>query len=197
VRITFALAAALTALAACGAEPAGSPGGGSAQTTTTPTYENARWGYTVSIPPGWHRAEEPLSATTEPVEILAVATYRARAGDEDCGPLVFGGFDSGEVLVTILERGLGPESEWPDFPPRPAHFEFEPGLTSESADCFGATRHVALRSHWFNFTDVGRHFHVLVAIGADAPAARAREAYRMIDSLRLDPSVKPGWRSSG
>jgi hypothetical protein len=201
VRAALALfAAALTALAACGDARVRSPSAGSTQTTdtaTAATYESARWGYSMTVPAGWHRADRPTSATTEPVEILALATYPPRAGNEDCGPLALGGFDADEVLVLILERGLDPSSEWLDFPPRPAHFAFEPGKTSESAECVSSKRQIPLRDHWFNFTDEGRHFHVLVAIGAEALPERAREAYRILDSLRFDRSVKPDWRSSG
>ena len=48
----------------------------------------------------------------------------------------------------------------------------------------------------FRFTDAGRHFHVLVAIGAEAPSSAEADAYRLLDSLHFDPSVKPDWRSS-
>jgi hypothetical protein len=158
-------------------------------------YEDRERGFSVRIPTAWHRAERPITTLTDPVEILAAATYRPRPDDAGCGPLAFAGFESDEALVTILERGLSPSSEWPDFPPRPAHFTFEPGMTSEFAECLRDTRGIPLRDHWFNFTDAGRHFHVLVAIGADAPPEAAGEAYRMLDSLRFDPSVKPDWRS--
>jgi hypothetical protein len=160
------------------------------------TYEDPRWGYSVDIPAGWHRAESRLTALTDPVEILVVATYRPRQGSEACGPMEFGGFDADEVLVTILERGLDPGSQWPDFPPRPAHFAFETGMTSEFTECLRTTQRIPLKDHWFRFTDAGRHFHVLVAIGADAPPGAGRDAYRMLDSLRFDPSVKPDWRTS-
>jgi hypothetical protein len=97
----------------------------------------------------------------------------------------------------VLERGRDPASGWPDFPPRPAHFSFEPGMSSEFAACLRTRHGIPLRDHWFRFTDAGRHFHVLVAIGAHAPPDAERDAYRMLDSLRFDPRVKPDWRSSG
>ena len=130
------------------------------------------------IPSGWHRADRALTSLTDPVETLVVATYPPRSSSERCGPLPFEGFDVNEAFVTVLERGLDPESVWPDFPPRPAHFAFE-------------------GDHWFRFTDAGRHFHVLVVIGAEAPASAEADAYGLLDSLQFDPSVKPDWRSSG
>jgi hypothetical protein len=161
------------------------------------TYENPRRGFSVSFPAGWQRAEGGLSSLIDPVETLVVATYRPRPDDHSCGPLAFAGFDADEALVILLERGLDPSSEWPDFPPRPRRFEYEPGMTSEFTECLRTTRGIPLRDHWFRFTDAGRHFHVLVAIGADAPAETGREAYRILDSLWIDPAVRPDWRSAG
>jgi hypothetical protein len=51
--------------------------------------------------------------------------------------------------------------------------------------------------YWFGFSDAGRAFHVFVGIGKDAPPDVRRDAFRVLDSLRFDPAVKPGWRSSG
>jgi hypothetical protein len=151
----------------------------------------------VRIPPGWHRAERPLTALTDPVETLVVASYRPRSGSDRCGPLAFGGFDANEALVTVLERGLDKNSDWQDFPPRPAHFAYEAGHTSEFSECLGTAEGTPLKDHWFRFTDRGRHFHVLVVMGAEAPPSAEAEAYGLLDSLRFDPSVKPDWPSSG
>jgi hypothetical protein len=47
------------------------------------------------------------------------------------------------------------------------------------------------------FGDAGRLFHVLVAIGGSAPARVRREAFRILDSARFDPNVKPRLHSTG
>jgi hypothetical protein len=198
--IVALLIALLCPLVGCGDDPARSQAVGtvSEQAERPPgTYESARWGYSVRIPSGWHRAEGALTSLMDPVETLVVATYRPRSGSDRCGPLAFGGFDANEALVTVLERGLDPESEWHDFPPRPPRFAYEAGQTSEFADCLRTTDGIRLKNHWFRFTDAGRHFHVLVAIGAEAPASAEADAYGLLDSLQFDPSVKPDWRSSG
>jgi hypothetical protein len=198
--VTALLLALPYPLLGCGDDPARSQAVGtvSEQAERPPgTYESARWGYSVRIPPGWQRAERALTSLTDPVETLVVATYRPRAGSERCGPLSFGGFDANEAFVTVLERGLDPESEWPDFPPRPVHFAYEAGQTSEFSECLSTTEGIRLKDHWFRFTDAGRHFHVLVVIGAEAPASAEADAYSLLDSLQFDPSVKPDWRSSG
>jgi hypothetical protein len=197
VALLFALS---VGQAGCGQTPTGSPPSASAPDASPAGgtfYEDPRRGYSVTIPHGWHRSVHPLADLSDPVEILVAATYEPRVGGENCGPLEFGGFDGDEVLVTVLERGLDAGAEWADFPPRPAHFTYEPGRTSEFASCLRDRGGIPLRDDWFTFTDAGRHFHVLVAIGADAPHAAAVDAYRMLDSLRFDPGVRPDWRSSG
>jgi hypothetical protein len=188
VRRTLLLVAVLlvTVSLGCGNDRAGSQVAGSAPVPVEPAsgiYENARWGYSVRIPPGWHRAARPLTALADPVETLLVATYRPRSGSEGCGPLAFGGFDANDALVTVLERGLDPASDWRDFPPRPAHFAYEAGQSSEFTECLRTTEGIRLKDHWFRFTDAGRHFHVLVAIGADAPPSAEAQAYGLLDSL--------------
>jgi hypothetical protein len=149
-------------------------------------YEDGRRDYSVSIPPGWHRAAQRLTpALTDPVEIFVAATYPPEPGDLDCGPVALSGLDSDQAMVTILERGPDPGADWSDFPPRPDHFSFEPGMDSEFTDCLRKTRGVALKAHWFRFTDGGRHFHVLVAVGESAYPGAMADAYRMLDSTRF------------
>jgi hypothetical protein len=50
---------------------------------------------------------------------------------------------------------------------------------------------------WFTFADRGRHFHVLVAFGPQASTRVQQEAWTILDGLRIDPGVRPDWRSSG
>jgi hypothetical protein len=191
MRLVLLLLLLATVAAGCGATAARTQTGGSGlDAAGWSSYESGRWGYSVSIPPGWHRAARSLTpALTEPVEIFVAATYRPKRGDLDCGPLALGGFDSDQAMVVILERGREPGADWSEFPPRPAHFGFEPGMGSEFTDCVRKSRGVALKDHWFRFTDSGRHFHVLVAIGASAYPGAMEDAYRLLDSMRFDPTV--------
>ena len=105
---------------------------------------------------------------------------------EDLGPR--------DAFVTLLERGLDPSSTWSDFPARPARFGAALGVPSEASQCVPTAR---FTDHWFGFTDGGRHFHVLVAFGPDAPAEVQRQAWEILDRLRIDPAVRPDWPSSG
>lgn len=137
------------------------------------------------------------------MEILSLATFPLRDGDELCG-------DRGEealarvhpagALVTVQERGRGAYGD-ADFPPRPARFGPDPDLSGRSTWPYCAVRPGApplpMLDYWFGFGDAGRAFHVLVAVGRSAPAELSRDAFRILDSLRFDPTVKPDWLSSG
>jgi hypothetical protein len=105
---------------------------------------------------------------------------------EDLGP--------GDAFVTLEERGLDPGSTWIGFPARPAHFGPELGGPSEAGACTPGTH---FTDHWFTFSDAGRHFHVMVAFGPRASTDVQRQAWAILDGLRVDPSVVPDWRSSG
>jgi hypothetical protein len=95
-----------------------------------------------------------------------------------------------DAFVTLMERGRGDVG----FPPRPERFGPELGDRSEVTEC---TTRDAYTDHWFGFDDGGRKFHVLVAFGSDAPAATREEAWGVLDSLRIDPGVRPDWPSAG
>jgi hypothetical protein len=45
--------------------------------------------------------------------------------------------------------------------------------------------------------DGGRAFHVMVAFGPQASGEVQRQAWAILDGLRVDPSVVPDWQSSG
>jgi hypothetical protein len=49
--------------------------------------------------------------------------------------------------------------------------------------------------HWFGITAGGRHLYVHVAFGPHTPAATRKEAWTILDGLKVDPGVRPGWRA--
>lgn len=164
------------------------------------SYADRRWGYEAAFPSAWYRATRSLTPSiVDPVEILSVATFPLRVGDDLCGR-------SGALkrvrpvgaLVTIQERGRGAHRE--SFPSRPERFRPDPALPGRSTwpHCVGSPGRprVEMLDYWFGFMDAGRVFHVLVAIGKKAPEEIRDQAFRILDTLRFDPSVKPDWRSS-
>jgi len=59
----------------------------------------------------------------------------------------------------------------------------------------GCARNARIVEHWFAFSDGGRRFHVELAYGEKASAATRRQAWGILDGLRVDPAVRPDWPS--
>jgi hypothetical protein len=163
-----------------------------------PPVEVSEHGLTVAVPPGWQAAGESLTPhLADPREELAVATFPLRYRETACAHVPGSALEDlgpGDAFVTLEERGLDPGSTWAGFPARPAHFGPELGGPSEASAC---TPSAHFTDHWFTFSDAGRHFHVMVAFGPQASQDVQREAWAILDGVRVDPSVVPDWRSSG
>jgi len=182
------------ALVACGEEPAASR----QAPQRWQAFSDARHGLAGELPPGWQRATISLTPNlTDPREVLSVATFPLAYRPTRCAHMPGSALEDlgpRDAFVTLLERGLDPSSTWSDFPARPAGFGAALGVPSEASQCAPTAR---FTDHWFGFTDGGRHFHVLVAFGPDAPAEVQRQAWEILDRLRIDPAVRPDWPSSG
>jgi hypothetical protein len=199
-RLALAATAALAAAATgCGGdEPA--PGGWAAYEAAPrgwSEHEDERRGYSVRVPDSWSVAQRSLTPSyTDPLEILAAATFPLRDGDELCGSALPRVAPAG-ALVTVQERGAGALGGT-DFPPRPDSFRADPSLPGSSTWPYCAGKEpIPMQDYWFGFSDAGRAFHVLVAVGPSAPPELRRDAFRMLDTLRFDAGVKPDWRASG
>jgi hypothetical protein len=136
------------------------------------------------LPDDWRAAAHSLTPQlSNPRQLLAAGTGPLPAGGE-CAHLpsaALRAMGTHDVLVNVQER-LGSTAT---FPIRPAHFKATGDTRSEAIDCAGPRP--AFRSYWFGFRDGGRGFHVLVAIGRAASSARARQAFAVLDSLRITP----------
>ena len=129
--------------------------------------------------------------------MLAVATFELRYRRTACAHVAGSALEDlgpGDAFVTLQERGLDPGSTWAGFPHRPARFGPELGGRSEASECVPAAR---FRDHWFEFTAGGRHFHADVAFGPRASPETRAQAWAILDSLRVDPQVRPDWPASG
>jgi hypothetical protein len=153
-------------------------------------------GLTVRLPPGWHRAERSLTPhLSDPREVLAVATYPLHYRDIGCSHVASSALEDlrpTDAFVTLQERGRNPRSSWRGFPRRPARFGPGLGTPSAARECVPSAR---LVDHWFGFSDHGRHFHVDVAFGPKASAKTRRDAWDVLNTLKVDPNVRPSWRS--
>jgi hypothetical protein len=162
-------------------------------------HADERRGFSVSLPPGWHLAEQsPAAMGGDPVEILLAATFPLEESPGLCRPLAQ--IPPDQAIVSLMERGRGAFGD-PTFPPRPASFEADPDLPGSSTwpYCLGGDHAppVPMLDYWFGFSDSGRAFHVFVGVGKEAPSELTREAFSIFDTLRFDPDVKPDWRSVG
>jgi hypothetical protein len=171
--IVSALMAALL-LAACGGEQ---------DTTTTRTAH----GLTATLPAGWHSASRSLTPhLVEPREVLAVATYPLRYRETECAHVAGSALEDlgpTDAFVTLQERPPGPSAR--GFPRRPKHFGPRLGGPSEAAQCVPKAR---FTDHWFTFSDVGRRFHVDLAFGPKTTSATRRQAWTILDGLRVKPA---------
>ncbi len=182
-----AVAAAALLLAGCG-------GSGSAPATSPPVATYSARGVTVRLPPGWRAAGTTLTPyLVDPREVLAVGTRPLRYRPGGCAQVAVGALAAlgrTGAFLTLQERGVGS----PAFPPRPARFGPGLGGPSEAAACVPGAR---FEDHWVSFAAGGRNFDAEVAFGPRAAAATRRAAWRILDGLRVDPSVRPDWPSSG
>jgi hypothetical protein len=143
-------------------------------------------GFTGELPAGWELARESLTPRLRnPVEIISAGTvHGARPQSGPCAHVPVGALERigpRDVFVTVQER-LGE----PRFPDRPAHFTLPAEVEhTDAAEC--ARNGSRLDVYWFGFRDVRRGFHVLVALGREAPPERRDEALALLDSLRFEP----------
>jgi hypothetical protein len=178
-------------------QPAAQLADQAAPPSTAPMTVSAH-GLSAELPPGWQPAGESLTPNlTDPREELAVGTYPLRYRQTVCAHMPGSALEDlgpGDAFVTLEERGLGVPDGEGDFPPRPAQFGPALGGPSEAGTCAPGAH---FSDRWFGFSDGGRNFHVLVAFGPQASAQVQRQAWAILDGLRVDPGVVPDWRSAG
>src|SRR4051794_8956665 len=169
------------ATAGCGTVAAPGP------RTSAPTEVRSQvHGFPGQLPAGWTRSSGSLTPhLSNPVEILSAGTFGdMRPADGKCAHMPAGALNRigpKDAFVTLQERYGEPQ-----FPDRPEHFALESkDLENEAAAC--ADEGKKLDVYWFGFRDGSRGFHVLVAFGRSAPAARVAEALALLDSLRFEP----------
>jgi hypothetical protein len=204
--VSSACIAIALAMAGCAETSAPQPaqravGQGARQATPPPSVSPVTvraYGLTAELPLGWQAASESLTPhLTDPREELAVGTYPLRYRPTECAHMPGSALEAlgpGDAFVTLEERGLGVPDGAADFPSRPARFGPALGGPSEAGACAPGAQ---FSDHWFGFSDAGRHFHVLVAFGPQTSAEVQRQAWAILDGLRVDPGVVPDWQSSG
>jgi hypothetical protein len=187
--------AAVLALASCGGrDPDSSPASGEAgeQQATSTGSERARWvtyrdessGLEVRYPRDWYRSEERLTPLlADPKEILSLGTYPLRQGGERCVHYpVYALEDLGpeDAFISVQERA--PPFPAAGYPPRPSRFEL-PTRAGTGGFCVPSEQRL---DEWRSFSDNGRAFYLLIALGEAASEETRKELLAVLNSLGFD-----------
>lgn len=131
-------------------------------------------GVRVSYPPGWHVTTRALTPVTGPGQLLAVASYPFPADPrpDGCSPAgTLAKMPPTGALIFVWY--YGENLDYPDFPPRPAHFKLG---SASSTECFG-------RSFDLRFRQSDRYFQVNIVFGKQARAAARTKVLAILDSF--------------
>jgi hypothetical protein len=180
LRTVACAAAAILLLAGC-----------SDDKTSTARVTQAGHGLGVELPPGWRTTRVSLTPNLgpDPKEVLAAANYPLHYRPHQCAQVPVSALeDLGQrgAFIELQERRKVAGYGGGEFPPRPTHFGPALGSPSEAVDCVSKTTRMSER--FFGFTDHGRHFYVEVAFGPAAPKGTRDDAWRVLDSLKVDPA---------
>jgi hypothetical protein len=151
------------------------------------TFHDREHGFSVRFPSTWHRATRPLTPhLTDPAEILALGTGRLPVNGADrCAQVPVAALraaSASDVVVAVFER----RGDDRGFAPRDRPFLLGAADESETGPCSGLRR-PPWHSYWRSFTDSGRPFYLLAAVGRRATAERRAQLQRVVDSLRFAP----------
>jgi hypothetical protein len=152
------------------------------------TFHSVRYHYQVSYPSNWDRASRSLTPfLSDPHEILTVGTGPLPVGGPRCAQAPVNALEAvgaTGALVSVQERA--PANADNSFPPRPGRFRLRPSPTLEIPACLAPRGRPRL--YWIPFTDHGRQFYALVALGRTATIRTRDDTLRVLDSLRFSPT---------
>ena len=161
------------------------------KTTPPRRATQAGHGLVVELPPGWRTTGVSLTPNLgpDPKQVLAAANFPLHYRPHQCAQVPVSALeDLGQrgAFVGLEERRQVKGYGGGEFPPRPARFGPALGSPSEAINC--VSKRTRMSERFFGFTDHGRHFYVEVAFGPAAPKGTQDEAWRLLDSLKVDPA---------
>jgi hypothetical protein len=144
------------------------------------SVSDSRTGLATVVPAGWHTTFD-----IEPHQFDAWFGTRLITDEDIAG---CAGRDFTLVRVNVIERSEPPAGQ--SFVRRPAHFTDRDGsgVTSGYAD-----QACESRGQYIGFTDHGRTFSAFLTFGRDASARRTRQAYAILDSLKVTKPPPSSW----
>jgi hypothetical protein len=147
----------------------------------------------LTYPADWQLAEENLTPNlADPREVFSLGTFALTPGGPNCAQAPtqsLHDMDGTDVFLTVQERwGVGTLTS--GFDPRPDEFGPTPGSADNVFfECLDPEERSDLSAiHWIWFTDAGRYFHVLVAIGRDADPSDISAVWETLDRLVILPT---------
>lgn len=155
------------------------------------TFDLGASNMVVAYPREWHLAEETLTLNlSDPREMFSLGSFPLRPGQPNCAQVptqALHDMGATDVFLTVQERTSNADTT--AFYARPDEFGPTSGSTDhvfydclepEERDDIGAI-------HWIWFTDQGRYFHVLVALGREAATTDVSAAWNVLDQLEIRP----------
>jgi hypothetical protein len=187
-KLAAIFAAATVTLGACGS------GTESTSTPAPPRVTYSAHGVAVMLPTGWQHARATLTPYLgDPRQVLAVGTFPLRYRQTGCAHVPGSALEDlgpRDAFVELEERGRVTGSDRQEFPPRPARFGPKLGTPSEASECVPKAN---FTERWIAFTDASRYFYARVAFGPKTAADERDQTWSILDSLKVDPTVRPRW----
>jgi hypothetical protein len=187
--------AVLATLAVSGRPPAPAPAGWR-------KHHAPELGLRATIPDGWHLADKPLTATKDPREVLALATYPLEGEGKAGGPCAtahgaVAAMPADGALIWLLEYRPSRGDVWADLPRSrfPARADsFALTRADLQSDVCGASLGLST-----TFRDADRPFQLWLLFGIKVSDARLAEVTQILDGIGFDdlpappPDPYAGW----
>jgi hypothetical protein len=147
------------------------------------TFRDRERGFAVRYPADWERAEVRLTPVlADPRELLSVGTFALRAGGNRCSHVpvrALEDFGSRDAFISIQERAE----------PRAGEFEPRTDFRAPTARRTGrfCVPDAQRLDDWLFFSDAGRGFYAIVALGTEASPTTRRELVEVLKSLEFEP----------
>ena len=160
------------------------------------TYEDQAYGLTISFPSDWTMAAGNLTPNLiNPRELVALGTYSLNTNTSSsvCPQFpaaALNAMGSSDAFISILESEPFANAGTNPFPARPAGgFDGSSGFNLSRTDFPQCLAHPLNGSgQWIPFSEAGRNFYVLAAIGTSASATLRSDVYTILNSIQVAQS---------
>jgi hypothetical protein len=152
-------------------------------------FHNGSAGISLTVPDGWYVASRRLTGLLDPRERLVLTSFPIEGNirSRGCSPdgLLRQLPHSGVAALLLEYMNAGARRH---FYRRPDRFHLGPRPT-EGFDCFSPQP--TGTAHLFNFSESGRAFQLLVAVGRNASPETRHTAERALNSIRVEQCDLP------